>query len=144
MRSNGHQVGVAGEHFVAYNLARRKINPAMMSKGADAVDILCTMDGSKAVSIQVKSSLGKSSPRQWLIGKHKPNPSSIFFFIFCNIWADLEKDPEIFIIPSQFVHDEVDWNAGTPLFKLKKDQADKFRDAWHLITEQFLSINTIS
>ena len=134
-------VGIAGEHFIAYNLARRGINPALMNAGARAVDILATIDGSTVVSIQVKASWARQAPRQWIVGRHKPSPSPNFFYAFCNIWEDLRLDPEVFIVPSLFVFESVNWESSVPLFKITPDTEKRFKaaasedDGWSLITQ---------
>lgn len=134
--SSNKLIGDAGEYLIAYNLARRGISPALMNQGAKAVDILCTIDGSKVVSIQVKSSWARTAPRQWMVGKYKPNPSLNYFYIFCNIFeldGDRTREPEIFIVPSQIIYDLVNWNASVPLFKLSKNDEDLYKNNWDAI-----------
>lgn len=134
--SSSKLVGDAGEYFIAYNLAKRGISPALMNQGTKAVDILCTIDSSKVVSIQVKSSWAKTAPRQWMVGKHKPSPSSSFFYIFCNIFElkdNISREPEIFIVPSQIIHDTVNWDSSVPLFKLEKNDVHLYENNWDSI-----------
>jgi hypothetical protein len=137
MKKDSKQVGDAGEYFVAYNLARRGINSALMSPGAKSVDLLATVDGSVVISLQVKASWGRTDPRQWIVGSHKPHPSPTFYFVFCNIWEDISKDPEVFIVPSQLVYDSVKWESSVPLFKITREIEKQSEGKWELITDHF-------
>ena len=76
---NNQLKGDAGEYFVAYQLAKRGINPALLSLKSKGVDILATDNGNTVISIQVKTSAGQTKPRQWDVGKRKPNYSKFFF-----------------------------------------------------------------
>ncbi|EOX3350882.1 hypothetical protein ACPFTT_003392 [Vibrio cholerae] len=126
-------IGDAGEYFVAYNLSRRGLSAVLMNAGTKGVDILVTDDGKSVASLQVKSSQGKSQPRQWMVGKKPPNPSDNFFYVFCNIWVDTEREPEVFIVPSIVVKETVDWDAKVPLFKIKPEQEEDFLNNWQSI-----------
>ncbi|WP_208855524.1 hypothetical protein [Pseudoalteromonas translucida] len=135
---NNKLIGDSGEYFVSYNLSRRGLSCALMNNGAKGVDILVTDDGKSVVSIQVKTSQGKSQPRQWMVGKNAPSASNNFFFVFCNIWKDFDKAPEVFIIPSQYVKDNVNWDSTAPLFKITPEVADKYRENWEQILALFI------
>ncbi|HFQ5139446.1 hypothetical protein [Vibrio rotiferianus] len=130
-------IGDAGEYLVAYNLSRRGLSAALMNAGTKGVDILVTDDGKSVASIQVKSSQGKSQPRQWMVGKKQPNPSDNFFYVFCNIWVDTTREPEVFVVPSQFVKDSVNWDSKVPLFKIKPENESDFLNNWAPILDLF-------
>ncbi|MBS0044991.1 hypothetical protein KFE26_22320 [Shewanella sp. M16] len=130
-------IGDAGEYLVAYNLSRRGLSAALMNTGTKGVDILVTDDGKSVASLQVKSSQGKSQPRQWMVGKKPPSPSDNFFYVFCNIWIDTERQPEVFIVPSAIIKDSVDWDAKVPLFKIKPEQESCFLNNWQPILSLF-------
>ncbi len=110
---------------------------ALMNNGAKGVDILVTDDGKSVASIQVKSSQGKSQPRQWMVGKKQPSVSNNFFYAFCNIWEDKARTPEIFIVPSQYVKETVNWEVKVPLFKLDPVSESKYSESWDQILELF-------
>lgn len=134
---NSNLIGDAGEYLVSYCLSRRGIAAALMNTGAKGVDILATDDGENVVSIQVKSSQGKSQPRQWIVGKKRPSASSHFFYVFCNIWEDLQCEPELFIVPSLYVKESVNWNSKVPLFKLNSESAERYLNNWDQILNIF-------
>jgi hypothetical protein len=130
-------IGDAGEYFVAYNLSRRGLSVALMNSGTRGVDLLVTDDGKSLASIQVKASQGKSQPRQWMVGKKQPTPSENFFYVFCNIWPEYFREPEIFVVPSAVVNDSVDWESKVPLFKIKPEQEGDFKGNWSQILALF-------
>jgi hypothetical protein len=77
MKISNKLLGDAGEHYVAFQLARMGINPAMLSANSKGVDLLATDNGKNVISIQVKTSAGRNAPRQWDVGSHQPNPNEI-------------------------------------------------------------------
>lgn len=138
MKLNSRIVGDAGEYLVAYNLSRRGLAVALMNQGAQGVDMLVTNDGKDVVSVQVKSSQGRNQPRQWMVGKHQPSPSAHFFYVFCNIWEDESKEPEVFVVPSEEISKSVNWEANVPLFKIKDPKKEgKYLYGWEQITNLF-------
>ena len=134
---NNKLIGDSGEYLVSYHLSRRGLAAALMNRGAKGVDILVTDDGKSVASIQVKTSQGKSQPKQWIVGKNQPRVSRNFFYVFCNIWEDLERAPDIYIVPSQYVKDTVNWNSEVPLFKLTQETANKYIENWEQILKLF-------
>lgn len=131
-------IGDTGEYLVAYYLSRMGLSVALMNSGTKGVDLLVTDDGKSVVSIQVKASLGRNQPRQWMVGKHQPSASDNFFYVFCNIWEDLDREPEIFIVPSFHVKESVNWDAKVPLFKIKgHDEESKYFLNWEPIHRLF-------
>ena len=131
-------LGDAGEHYVAYRLAMLGINPALLSTNSKGADILATNTGKNVVSIQVKTSSGRNAPMQWDLGKHRPDPSEIFFYIFLNLWDDHTREIECFIVPSNYIADEnnVNWSTSRPQFKLSKKNKADFLNRWDLIEAQ--------
>ncbi|OGT36277.1 MAG: hypothetical protein A2W28_10260 [Gammaproteobacteria bacterium RBG_16_51_14] len=126
-------LGDAGEHYVAFELARRGVSPALLSSNTKGADILATVSGRKVVSIQVKASAGANNSSTWAVGKHKPEVSDTFYYIFMNIWRDYERKVEAFIVPSKVVLQSVDWFASMPQFRLKAIEKEKYKDNWQQI-----------
>jgi hypothetical protein len=134
---NNQLIGDAGEYLVAYNLSRRGLAVALMNNGTKGVDLLVTDDGKSVASIQVKASQAKTQPRQWIVGKKQPSVADNFFYIFCNIWEDYNREPEIFIVPSCDVFTSVNWESKVPLFKIKADTEGLYLNNWKAIEEVF-------
>lgn len=130
--------GDSGEYFVAYMLSRMGLSAALTTSGTSAIDILVTKDGSKSISIQVKSSWARTQPRQWMIGTKKPHVSNDLIYVFCNLKEDLEDQshPEIFIASSEEVLALSTWQNKAPLFKIPKGKDSDYRDRWDKITEK--------
>lgn len=130
----------AGEYYVAFRLAKMGISCAMVSKGSKSVDILGTVDGSKSVSIQVKTTAWHEPSLQWDFGKNVPVESDSFYFVFVNIWREEndERKPEVLVVPSKRVLEHVK-GGGRPLFCITKEAAQPFRDKWDPIKRYLCS-----
>jgi hypothetical protein len=132
-------IGDAGEHYVAFELARRGASPAMLSTNTKGADILATISGRKVVSIQVKASAGSNDPRTWAVGKKSTHPSPNFFYVFLNVWSDLIKPIECFIVPSEVVLNSVNWQASMPQFRMKTSAVSLYLNNWELILSELKS-----
>lgn len=120
MRVHNKLLGDAGEYYIAFELARRGITPAIMTRNSLGADILATVDGQSVVSIQVKTSAGRNQPRLWDVGKHRPNHSQTFFYIFINIWDTYSRQIEYFVVSSERVFNNVNWASPRPQFRIKR------------------------
>jgi len=90
-------VGIAGEYFVAGELAIRNFNAAITLRNNESYDILCTSpDGKKQFGVQVKTT---RNSRNWLLNKKVETGKENLFFIFVNILG-LDQRPEYFVIHS--------------------------------------------
>ena len=132
-------LGDAGEHYVAFELARRGVSPALLSTNTKGADILATVSGRKVVSIQVKASAGTNNPSTWSVGKHKPDVSETFFYVFLNIWREHEKRVDAFIVPSKVVFQSVVWSTAMPQFRLNAIEKEKYKDKWQQILDNLLN-----
>ena len=126
-------LGDAGEHFVAFQLARRGVSPALLSTNTHGADLIATISGRKSVTIQVKASAGRNNPRTWAVGSHKPDISESFFYLFLNIWDDFERPIACYVVPSSFVAKSVNWEAARPQFVLNKSQEGMYLENWSLL-----------
>lgn len=127
--------GDAGEYYVAYMLSRLGISAALTTSGSSRVDIIATIDGSKSISIQVKGSWARSSPRQWTVGNHRPIVSPDLFYIFCNMSEDMNNTsvPVVYVVPSCDVDALSTWHHQVPLFKISKSDDDNYLNRWDFI-----------
>jgi len=99
--------GIAGAHFVAAELSQRGYIATVTSRNTEGIDILASnLDGSKSVSIQVKTSGAKhrkSFLRSWMLSKKHENIfSDNMFYVFVNLNPD-DKKPDFYIVPSKTV-----------------------------------------
>jgi hypothetical protein len=92
-------VGDAGEYLVCAKLSRFGISAGLMKEGIANVDILATIDGTRTLSIQVKSSARYKNSA--FVVKSKPKPSENLIFIFIE-WKD-ENEPIYYIVQSKHI-----------------------------------------
>ncbi len=141
-RINNKLLGDAGEHYVAFQLARRGVSPALLSTNTKGADLLATISGRNSISIQVKTSAGRNNPRTWAVGKHKPEVSDTFFYVFLNVWDDFEKPISCYVIPSIIVAKSVNWEVSMPQFGLLKGSEVSYRENWAPILEALSEIQS--
>ncbi len=99
---NSSLTGIAGVHFVAAELAVRGIIAAVTSRNAQGIDLIASKpDGSKSVSIQVKTS--KKCKMDWMLNKKAESLASPnFYYVFVDLKFGKEK-PEFYVVPSRIV-----------------------------------------
>jgi len=111
--------GLAGVHYVAFRLSAMGYTVALTSEGAPSVDLLVTnVDGSKAVSVQVKTKTKAFGGRKgsleesWLFWPISPKKRDLTEDSLIYAFVDLRKDdlsqvsetvPEVFIVPAKDV-----------------------------------------
>jgi hypothetical protein len=117
MMANCKLVGAAGEHYVAYVLSCFDYICALVREGSPTIDLLASnIDGSKTISIQVKTSKSAKRKRgrgdnrklhhlEFTLGK-KAIQNSASNFIFC--FVDLRginpsNTPDVYVIPSEVI-----------------------------------------
>jgi hypothetical protein len=130
MKSNKSLVGIAGAHFVAGELSQQGYIATLTSRNTEGIDVLASSsDGSKTVSIQVKTSgpeQRKSFSRSWILqSKHENIFSDNLFYLFVDLKPGNEK-PDFYVVRSKTVADYVkkthsDWLKQTT----KKGKAHK-------------------
>ncbi len=129
-------LGDAGEHYVAFELARRGVSPALLSSNTKGADMLATISGKQVVSIQVKASAGANNSSAWSVGKRAPEASETFFYVFLNLWRDHEKHVEAFVVPSMVVLHAVNWLAAMPQFRLRSHERAIYKNGWQQIRDK--------
>lgn len=143
--------GLAGEHYVAYKLSCLGFIAAMTREGSPTVDILASnIEGSKTIAIQVKTTdwatrtKGKGKNKkpyqlQFPLGyKSATNKNDNYIFTFVDLngvdWD--EKEPEVYIVPSNFVYDYCKpWvdNVKMVRFHIDIDIMEQYKNNWEII-----------
>lgn len=100
-------VGIAGAHFVAAEMSQRGFIATVTSRNTEGIDILASSaDGSKTVSIQVKTSGAEQRERftrSWILTKKHENIfSNNLFYVFVDLKPTNEK-PDFYVVPSKVV-----------------------------------------
>jgi hypothetical protein len=104
-------IGIAGAHFVVAELSQMGYIATVTSRNTEGIDVLASnIDGSKMVSIQVKTSGAeqrKNFTRSWILNKKHENISSDnLFYIFVDL-NEGDKKQDFYIIPSKIVAEYV-------------------------------------
>jgi hypothetical protein len=104
-------VGIAGAHFVAAELSQQGYIATVTSRNTEGIDVLASnIDGSKTVSIQVKTSGAQNRERftcSWILTKKLENIYSPYlFYVFVDLYEG-NKKPDFYIVPSKVVADYI-------------------------------------
>jgi hypothetical protein len=93
--------GVAGEHYVLFELLRRGYIAALAPTGVPNADIVVTdIDGSRLCSIQVKTR-GVGRDRGWhMQEKHEKALGERHFYCFVDLQVELGMAPNVYVMPS--------------------------------------------
>lgn len=88
---------------MAYILSAKGFTTTITLGRAEAYDILAvTPDGKRTIKIQVKTGWGLKN-NTWRIGEKAENIfSDDFYYIFLNLY-NLEKEPEFWVVESNFI-----------------------------------------
>lgn len=109
MKLNTHQVGQAGEHYVAAELHRRGAYAVTFSGNMPRIDVLASnLDRSRTVAIQVKTKTAgtwQTSIRRGRPRKKVANEAE--FWIFVDIGKDPEKSPDFYIAPAWWIENSI-------------------------------------
>jgi len=94
--------GVAGEYFVAAELAKRGYIASINLKNTRGIDILASnKDASKSVGIQVKTT--RYNVYYWMLNeKAEDYYADNLFYVFVNLKGQSQR-PDFFIVPSKVV-----------------------------------------
>jgi hypothetical protein len=144
-------IGIAGTHFVAGELSQRGYIATLTTRNTRGIDVLVSkLDGSKSVSIQVKTSSAKQREnytRSWSMGKKDENIfSDYLFYVFVDIKNNNER-PDYYVVRSKTVAEYVktthqeylskSGGAGKPhpdaemrAFVIEDSDVDKFLSRW--------------
>lgn len=145
---NSQFIAAAGTYFVMSRLSMNEIHASCTFGNSPAVDILASSaDGSKSISIQVKSAIyaqrwrGKGDYQkvhhlEWALGKKAAKIcSENLFFAFVDLKID-ENVPVVYIIPSKFIFDFCkEWVDVASWVRFHPEEIDieEFKENWDLI-----------
>lgn len=155
MMSNSKLVGGAGEHYVAYVLSCFGYICALVREGAPTVDLLASsIDGSKAISIQVKTSKHALRKRgrgdnkkphhlEFTLGRQAvKNAQESFIFCFVDLHGlkDPLKVPDVYVIPSEVIRDHYEEKDLDSIKWLRLhwgvEKMEFFKNNWEPIIER--------
>lgn len=128
-RCNTH---LAGEFFVAAELAKLGFNVSLTMGNAKAVDLFAEHEG-RAVSVQVKALAHKRN-----IGWPVPlDPAKIIDGVIyvCVIVNDLGEPPTYFVMPPEEVRQRAKRYSTRAILDISRVRNCGFENAWHLIED---------
>ena len=96
-------VGLTGTYFVAAELSQLGYIATVTSRNTRGIDLLASnREGTKTVSIQVKTSRAENVSRKWHISKKQENlHSDQLFYVFVDLKQN--QKPDFYIVPSKEV-----------------------------------------
>jgi hypothetical protein len=105
MASQNSLIGVAGEHYVLYELLRRGYIAALAPAGVPTADIVVSdIDGTRQCSIQVKTRRGVGADGGWHMSiKHEKIRGERLFYCFVDFQSSDKVRPLVYVMPSAVV-----------------------------------------
>jgi hypothetical protein len=102
MRPATSLTGVAGEHYILFELLRQGYIAALAPPGVPDADIVVTnRPGTRLCSIQVKTRRGVGHDKGWhMQDKHEKTLGERHFYCFVNLEVNLGMAPDVYVIPN--------------------------------------------
>ncbi len=147
---NTQRTGVIGEYYVAYKLSIAGFTVGLTVGNTPGVDlIICSEDGLKSLTIQVKTSRYAYRPNrykeegfEWDVGINVINKHSVFFwYAFVDLKENVEGEPDVYIVPSIWVSEFVKPDFTRKVFFLPKKASDLTKNNWDLLSNILLNDN---
>jgi len=110
----------AVEHAVCTELHRRDITAIVTPTNTQGTDIIVILENRSPIGIQVKASRGNTQPLCWLLDNKVVIEDKSFFYAFVNVWKNIEKAIEFFIVSSKEVKAKL-LNCSWAKISLEKD-----------------------
>ena len=149
-RKDSMQIGVAGEHYVAFRLAQQGFIVAIPRGGSPTVDLLVSnVDGDRTIALQVKTTewaertRGRGSNKcihhfEFPLGhKAATHSGERFLYVFVDLLGrDPKTVPVAYIVPSNDIIAYCgEWAKKAPLVRWhpRVETAEKYREAWNTI-----------
>jgi hypothetical protein len=131
-RSNAGNTHIAGEMFVAAELAKRGYAIALTMGNAKAVDLFAEKGG-RSICVQVKAIAHKRNVGWPLpFEKHKIIDGVLYV---CVVLNELDEPPTYYVLPPEEVRTRGRWYNTRAILDLGKLKGGNFKDAWHLIEQ---------
>lgn len=129
-RSNAPNTHIAGEMFVAAELAKRGYAIALTMGNAKAVDLFAEKNG-RSICIQVKAIAHKRNVG-WPLPFAKEKIVDGVIFV-CVVLNDVGHAPTYYVLPPNEVRQRGRWYSTRAILDIGKLHGGNFEEAWHLI-----------
>ncbi|MBL8692799.1 MAG: hypothetical protein JNJ88_01745 [Planctomycetes bacterium] len=142
MRGRSQFIGLAGQYHVAYSLSVRGFHAAITMGNVPDVDILvASVNGSRLLSIQVKTSRNALRPkrygaeaREWDVSAHAPGQKQeSLWYAFVDLQENEVTEsctPLVFLVPSLWVGTQVKASWSRKMFLLHKNLWPQCEEQW--------------
>jgi hypothetical protein len=131
-RANAGNTHIAGEMFVAAELAKRGLSVSLTMGNAKAVDLFAEYKG-QAICIQVKA-IARRKNVGWPLPFEKAKIIDDVMYV-CVILNEIGKPPTYYVLPPEEVRKRGKWYATRAILDLSTVRGTEFEDAWYLIDE---------
>jgi hypothetical protein len=154
MKTESSLVGIAGEYYVAAELSIRGFIAAVTLRNSRGLDIIASKsDGSKQISIQVKTNSGGAA--KWILDKKAETfVSDSHYYVFVALKTKMQR-PDFYIVPSKIVGEYVANAHKNWLLQPSKngsphndnpvrnffDKTGTYKEKWELLTGVAPSLN---
>lgn len=149
-RSRNHQVGQAGEHFVAAELHRRRAHAVTFSGNMPSIDVLASdADHQHTVAIQVKTKTSGTWHTSTTRGAARSEDTADDrFWVLVDIGRDPTRPPSYFIVPEWWVQNYIHEgyagylarhggqrarNPASTHYAIQPRDVEQWRDRWDLL-----------
>ncbi len=129
-RTNAGNTHIAGEMFVAAELAKRGYSVSLTMGNAKSVDLFAELDG-QAICIQVKAIAHKRNSG-WPLPFDKSKIIDDVIYV-CVVLNAIDEHPSYYILLPQEVRERGRWYKTRAILDIGRLRDGNFKDAWHLI-----------
>ncbi|GJD54749.1 hypothetical protein [Methylobacterium dankookense] len=129
-RSNAGNTHIAGEMFVAAELAKRGYSVSLTMGNAKAVDLFAERNGN-AICIQVKAIAHKRNVG-WPLPFNKAKIIDKVLYV-CVILNEVGEAPTYYVLPPHEVRERGRWYTNRAILDIGRLRGSGFEGAWHLI-----------
>jgi len=129
-RSSAGNTHLAGEMFVAAELAKRGYLISLTMGNAKAVDLFAERDG-KSICIQVKAIAHKKNVG-WPLPFDRDKIVDGVIYV-CVVLNGLDDAPTYYVLPPEEVKQRGKWYRSRAILDLSAVRNGNFQGAWHLI-----------
>jgi PD-(D/E)XK endonuclease len=141
-RANAGNTHIAGEMFVAAELAKRGYSVSLTMGNAKAVDLFAEHDG-QAICIQVKA-IARKKNVGWPLPFEKRKIIDRVIYV-CVVLNEIGSQPTYYVLPPEEVRKRGKWYTTRAILDLGTVRGTEFEGAWHLIDKELAkSIQVIS
>lgn len=138
MRRGEPNTNLASEFYVASQLFRLGYTVTITLGNSKEIDIIACKNG-RTITIDVK---GLKNTTNWPLNPKRTSPDHFYILVtYKNAFGDIEKHPEVFVIPAPEIKRLLGSWSGRPDVKAigyNKLRDSKYRGAWKLLRSRRL------